>query len=246
MFRIVPLSPRRKTLSAGSRPQIDPFRQSLCQQVHQGGILLVVQPLLGVDGAASRARWKNHDYFAPRLSPPKSRGFRHHLPTQRQAPEKRYFRWQKTRRTLWGLRQRMDVRFCESRNHRREALVRAAGSGRFVLRAPHKRASTRDLHGRRQTGSNSVTSGSPVTRRERASASRNGCPRITPCPSFLTHSCRQHFLPLLAFRHRTVLRGREHFELRQGCWANLQDHIRNDVAVRSIAGSVVLKDCTLS
>ena len=36
------------------------------------------------------------------------------------------------------------------------------------------------------------------------------------------------------------------FELRQGCWASLQDHIRNDVAVRSIAGSVVLKDCTLS
>ena len=29
-------------------------------------------------------------------------------------------------------------------------------------------------------------------------------------------------------------------------WAIRQDHIRNDVAVRSIAGSVVLKDCTLS
>jgi len=27
--------------------------------------------------------------------------------------------------------------------------------------------------------------------------------------------------------------------------SQLQDHIRNDVAVRSIAGSVVLKDCTL-
>src|SRR5580698_6088424 len=31
-----------------------------------------------------------------------------------------------------------------------------------------------------------------------------------------------------------------------GCFANLHDHIRNDVEVRSIAGSVVLKDCTLS
>ena len=91
-----------------------------------------------------------------------------------------------------------------------------------------------------------ITSGLPVIRPERASASRDGCPGITPCPSFLMHSCRQHILPQSAFRHRTVLRDREHFELRQGCWANLQDHIRNDVAVRSIAGSVVLKDCTLS
>src|SRR5208283_716710 len=31
-----------------------------------------------------------------------------------------------------------------------------------------------------------------------------------------------------------------------GCWASLQDHIRNDVAVRSIPGSVVLYDCMLS
>jgi len=31
-----------------------------------------------------------------------------------------------------------------------------------------------------------------------------------------------------------------------GCRANLQDHIRNDVDVRSIAGSVVLNDCMLS
>ena len=29
-------------------------------------------------------------------------------------------------------------------------------------------------------------------------------------------------------------------------WAILQDHIRKEVAVRSMAGSVVLKDCTLS
>jgi len=35
----------------------------------------------------------------------------------------------------------MDVRFCEGRNHRREAQVRAAGSGRFTVRAPPKRAS---------------------------------------------------------------------------------------------------------
>jgi hypothetical protein len=35
----------------------------------------------------------------------------------------------------------MDVRFCESRNHRREAQVRAADSGRFAVRAPPKRAS---------------------------------------------------------------------------------------------------------
>ena len=35
----------------------------------------------------------------------------------------------------------MDVRFCEGRNHRREAQVRAAGSGRFAVRAPPKRAS---------------------------------------------------------------------------------------------------------
>jgi hypothetical protein len=35
----------------------------------------------------------------------------------------------------------MDVRFCEGRNHRREAPVRAAESGRFVVRAPPKRAS---------------------------------------------------------------------------------------------------------
>jgi hypothetical protein len=41
---------------------------------------------------------------------------------------------------------------------------------------------------------------------------------------------------------RSVLRAREYFELCQklGRWASLQDHIRNDVAVRSIAGSVVL------
>ncbi len=33
-----------------------------------------------------------------------------------------------------------------------------------------------------------------------------------------------------------------HFQLGQNlrCWANLQDHMRNDVAVRSIPGSVVL------
>jgi hypothetical protein len=35
----------------------------------------------------------------------------------------------------------MDVRFCEGRNHRREAHVRAADSGRFSVRAPPKRAS---------------------------------------------------------------------------------------------------------
>src|SRR5208282_5281808 len=31
-----------------------------------------------------------------------------------------------------------------------------------------------------------------------------------------------------------------------GCPASLHDHIRNDVAVRSMAGSVVLYDCMLS
>jgi hypothetical protein len=100
MFRIVPLSPRRKTFSAGSRPRIDPFGQLLCQQPEQSGILLAVQPLLGVHGAASRARWNSRYCFAPRLCPPQSRGFRHHLPTQRQAPEKRHFCPQERRGAL--------------------------------------------------------------------------------------------------------------------------------------------------
>jgi len=53
----------------------------------------------------------------------------------------------------------MDVRFCEGRNHRREAHVRAAGSARVR----HARSSEarlmrklflldKDLHGSRQTG----------------------------------------------------------------------------------------------
>ena len=52
----------------------------------------------------------------------------------------------------------MDVRFCEGRNHRREAGVRAAGSAKFAVRAPSKRASgeffllDKDLHGRRLSG----------------------------------------------------------------------------------------------
>ena len=91
MSRIVPLCARRKTFSAGSRPRIDPSCQLLCQQPEPSGILLAVQPMLRIDGAASRARWNSRYCFAPRLRPPQSRGFRHHLPTQRQAPEKRHF-----------------------------------------------------------------------------------------------------------------------------------------------------------
>ena len=54
--------------------------------------------------------------------------------------------WQRTHTqssvtVLPDLRQRMDVRFCEGRNHRREAQMRAANSGRFAVRAPPKRAS---------------------------------------------------------------------------------------------------------
>jgi len=45
----------------------------------------------------------------------------------------------------------------------------------------------------------------------------------------------------LATRHdqTAATRALELFQ-KLGCWANSQDHIRNDVAVRSIPGSVVL------
>src|SRR5438105_11466096 len=69
------------------------------------------------------------------------------------------------------LRQCMDVRFCEGRNHRREAHVKAGTTAErhtcelrvliaSIVRAPPKRASgesfsplTKDLHGCRQTRS---------------------------------------------------------------------------------------------
>jgi len=60
------------------------------------------------------------------------------------------------RRPIKGLRQQMDVRFCESRDHRREAYRRAVNLLYRFLRAPPKRASgdvcfllTIDLHGGR-------------------------------------------------------------------------------------------------
>lgn len=54
----------------------------------------------------------------------------------------------------------MDVRFCEGRNHHREAHVRATGSDRFNSARPSEArvrriflSLTKDLHGRRLTGS---------------------------------------------------------------------------------------------
>src|SRR5580693_6925407 len=91
MFQISPSSPRRKIFSTGSRSRIDPFCPFLRQQPERSRILLAVQPLLEVDDATSRARWNSRYCLAPGLRPPESRGFRHHLPTQRQAAEKRHF-----------------------------------------------------------------------------------------------------------------------------------------------------------
>ena len=90
LFRIFPHPPRRKTFSSGGRPRIHAFRQLLCQQPQPPGILLAVQPLLRVHGAASRARWNGRNCFVPRPCSPQSRGSRHHLPTQRNAPTKRH------------------------------------------------------------------------------------------------------------------------------------------------------------
>ena len=73
--------------------------------------------------------------------------------------------WQRTQTqssvtTLRGLRQRMDVRFCEGRNHRREAQVRAADTSEYHgARSSEARVRRtvfsldKDLHGRRQLGS---------------------------------------------------------------------------------------------
>src|SRR5258708_28335110 len=88
---------------------------------------------------------KRQDYTARRLPGPA--GCR--LSDGDQTPEalsELFQDWQRTQTqssvtTLSGLSQRMDVRFCEGRNHRREARVRAADSGRFAVRAPPKRAS---------------------------------------------------------------------------------------------------------
>src|SRR5204863_5651217 len=83
--------------------------------------------------------------------------------------------WQRTQTqssvtALRGPRQRMDVRFCEGRNHRREAQMRAADAGECgCARSSEARVRRtafpldKDLHGGRQLGSNQCARMSGIT-----------------------------------------------------------------------------------
>jgi hypothetical protein len=94
----------------------------------------------------------------------------------------------------------MDVRFCEGRNHRREAQVRAADAGECgCARSSEARVRRtafpldKDLHGCRQTLPNPIRLGLPVNREELigvesqiASAmptcgDRSACPNLDYC-----------------------------------------------------------------
>jgi hypothetical protein len=90
--------------------------------------------------------------------------------------------WQRTQTqssvtALRGPRQRMDVRFCEGRNHRREAQVRAADAGECGCARSSEALVRRtafpldkDLHGGRQTGSDPETGFAEIGARSALSA----------------------------------------------------------------------------
>jgi len=169
-----------------------------------------LRKLTGAQLHRNRRLRKRQDYTA--LGPPGPASCR--LSDEDQTPEvlsELFQDWQRTHTQSSvmvprDLRQRMDVRFCEGRNHRREAQVRAADPGRFAARSSNARlrrsvfSLDKDLYGGRQLGARTVVRSLARVREWRIFRLRSSCSdRRYPCavarlrPSSKIPMCLQCF-----------------------------------------------------